>query len=155
MLTGVEIAGLLLAVLPLFVAAAKPYREGLETMKTTLRSKVMDEKLVGFYRDLEFEVTVLKYTLENLVKSLPIISETEKDSLVESFDTSLLDKVQLTRAFNERLGRAYDTFESYLRQILRQLEKVVDDDTLQTSSNNMVGSSITYLDTLFISLIAH
>lgn len=140
MLTGVEIAGLLLAVLPLFIAAAKPYREGLDTMKTALRPKVLDEKLEDFYRDLGFEVTVLKYTLENLVQSLPIITEAEKDRFVESFDTNLLNKGELTRAFNERLGRAFDTFESYLRHILRLLEKVVDDDTLQDTSNKMVSN---------------
>jgi len=139
MLTGVEIAGFLLAVLPLFIAAAKPYREGLDTMKTALRSKVMDEKLEDFYRELEFEVTLLKYTLEGLIQSLPIITEAEKDRFVESFDTSLLDNGELTRAFNERLGRAFDTFESHLRHILRLLEKVVDDDTLQNTPNKMVN----------------
>ncbi len=139
MLTGVEIAGLLLAVLPLFIAAAKPYREGLDTMKTALRSKVMDEKLEDFYRELEFEVTLLKYTLEGLIQSLPIITEAEKDRFVESFDTSLLDNGELTRAFNERLGRAFDTFESHLRHILRLLEKVVDDDTLQNTPNKKVN----------------
>lgn len=139
MLTGVEIAGLLLAVLPLFIAAAKPYREGLDTMKTALRSKVMDEKLEDFYRELEFEVTLLKYTLEGLIQSLPVITEAEKDRFVESFDTSLLDNGELTRAFNERLGRAFDTFESHLRHILRLLEKVVDDDALQNTPNKMVN----------------
>lgn len=109
-------------------------------MKTALRPKVLDEKLEDFYRDLGFEVTVLKYTLENLVQSLPIITEAEKDRFVESFDTNLLNKGELTRAFNERLGRAFDTFESYLRHILRLLEKVVDDDTLQDTSNKMVSN---------------
>ena len=141
MLTGVEIIGLILGVLPLFIAAAKPYREGLDTMKTALRSKFMDEKLEDFYRELEYEVTLLKYTLENLVESLPIVTEEEKDCFIERFEASLLNNEALTRAFNERLGRASDTFESYLRQILRLLEKVVDDDTLPSLDNNMVSPS--------------
>ena len=141
MLTGIEIAGLLLAVLPLFIAAAKPYREGLKTMNTALRSKAMDERLEDFYRDLQFEVTVLKYTLDSLIKDLPIITEEEKDLLVERFDMSLLDTEALARAFKEKLGRTYESFESHLREILRLLEKAVDDETLRSRSNKMVCCS--------------
>ena len=141
MLTGVEIAGLLLAVLPLFIAAAKPYRDGLETMSTALSSKAMDEKLEDFYKDLNYEVTLLRFTLESLVQSLPVITKEEKDRLINRFDVRLLDEEVLTRAFNERLGRAYDTFESYLKQILLLLEKAVDDETLQRKSDQRVRGS--------------
>ena len=141
MLTGVEIAGLLLAVLPLFIAAAKPYRDGLETMSTALSSKAMDEELEDFYKDLNYEVTLLRFTLESLVQSLPVITKEEKDRLINRFDVRLLDEEVLTRAFNERLGRAYDTFESYLKQILLLLEKAVDDETLQSKSDQRVRGS--------------
>ena len=144
MLTGVEIAGLLLAVLPLFIAAAKPYREGLEIMSTALRSKAMYEKLKDFYEELNYEVTLLRFTLENLVQSLPVITEEEKDRLINRFDIRLFDEEILALAFNERLGRAYDMFESYLRQILRLLEKTVDDETLQRKSDKAVRCSRLY-----------
>ena len=139
MLTGVEVAGLLMAVLPLFIAAAKPYQEGLDTIKTALHSKIVDEKLQDFYRELEYEVTLLKFTLENLIEGLPIATEEEKDSFIENFNVNLLNKEILNLAFNERLGRASETFESYLRKILRLLDKVVDDDTLSSRENNMVS----------------
>ena len=127
--------------LPLFIAAAKPYRDGLETMSTALSSKAMDEKLEDFYKDLNYEVTLLRFTLESLVQSLPVITKEEKDRLINRFDVRLLDEEVLIRAFNERLGWAYDTFESYLKQILLLLEKAVDDETLQSKSDQRVRGS--------------
>ncbi|KAL5049496.1 hypothetical protein BDW71DRAFT_161702 [Aspergillus fruticulosus] len=70
MVTGVEYAGLVLAVLPLFISTAEAYSKGAETLwGVVLRSRA-DEALQEFYCEFYWQIGLLHEQLKNISDAL-------------------------------------------------------------------------------------
>lgn len=70
MVTGVECAGLVLAVTPLFIEAAKVYSDGVESiLDVTVKSR-WDEKLEEFYEEFYFQIVSLNDKISKICASM-------------------------------------------------------------------------------------
>ena len=107
MVTGIETAGLVLAVLPLVVSAAKSYREGLRTIRGFLQFR---ELLKNLIHDLEVEQQKFQLTCEMLLAN---VIDTEKAHLLieNAVSSQGWDDEQLKRKLKARLG---DSLTVYL-----------------------------------------
>lgn len=66
MITGIETAGLVLAVLPLVISALESYKDGLQTIKRLYRSEAQLRKLI---RTLKVQRSKYRSNLEKLIKA--------------------------------------------------------------------------------------
>lgn len=133
-LAGIELA---LAVIPLIIAGTACYRKVFEKSNTALRQKVKNEKLLDFYQSLHAEIALLGITLRHLVSDLPTIPEQQKDLLLKH-DRKQWKDVAVAVALSERLGGAEDAFQDILDTILKTLENVISDRSLQLVGTNIV-----------------
>ena len=128
-MSGIEVVGLLLAVIPLFISAAEHYREGLDAGK---RCWNKDRVLRQYRVELEFQRVYLVLNLKALLVDVDLdfnekealigVSETEHQSsktipaLNEVWEQSHV-KVKLI----QRLGEAHDSFVSILQRVSQAL----------------------------------
>jgi hypothetical protein len=129
-----EAVGLTLAVLPLLIAAADYYREGVNSLHT-LRSKTGDDRILEFYEEVAFEIYLLRSCIKKLVKDLPGFPQEYKRELLRSVQPEIWSNEALADALQEKLGEInYPIFEMTLRRLLESLNALV-------SSNQQILSS--------------
>src|ERR1700712_1271622 len=131
-MTGVEFIGLALGLAPLFTDAIEHHNTLLMPLKAMSPEKYK-EWAEDFLGDLNFEICMLKLSLQKLIKELFIPDELKAKLLdLEHFDRILWQKPELVLkdALNSRLRDCADGFVKSLTTILRYLDKIVKDDTL-------------------------
>jgi hypothetical protein len=130
MLSGVEIAGLLLAIIPIFQAAAEQEDTIFESAKIAIGRKYGDKKLEEFYKDLNFEVTFLRINvIERLVDELGNLREGDRIAL-KNGDDSLWSEPRVAQALQRRLRTGYDSFCDNLKGLLDKLDRVVKESAV-------------------------
>lgn len=82
-MSGFEIAGIVLAVMPLLIEGAKVFANNTVSAREALRHSKRDKKLGEFYDHLYWETFELRQTLELFVLQLPHLSETRKEELLQ------------------------------------------------------------------------
>jgi hypothetical protein len=97
-----------------------------------------------FFADLNYEICMLRGSLQKLVRGLSVDDETKTKLLdLENFDRELwrTPDPALQQCFNLRLSDFADSFAESLTIILKHLDKVIGDDTLPhpVAENNIVG----------------
>ncbi len=139
MLTGIECTGLVLAILPLLIAAAEHYREGLDSLQA-IRAKVGDDRLLEFYEEIAFEIFQLRNSIKKLVKDLPGFSYEYKSQLVKAVDPNAWRDEALSRALSNKLGEGNDRlFSDTLRRVLESLNALVSEDQEKLSKKEEVS----------------
>lgn len=138
MSAGIDIAGLALGILPIFVYAAGHYREGLDPLVTALHPGTRNRKLEDFYRDLHFEATLLHELLNRLFDELHGRSRRRSDSVLEKPE---LDIKPMESALQEKLGDAYQSFLEILQNSLRYFNHFVIDKGLNSVETRLVSFS--------------
>lgn len=127
-MSGIEIAGLALAVLPTLIEIAKQ-----------ARAKNHAASRAGVMEDLCWEITQLSINLEGLVRQLPsnmhdeILSSTSPQQIEQAWKRDKV--VQLLEA---RLGPKYHSFSMALENILGCLDRLLDKDSLRLSNDEVV-----------------
>jgi hypothetical protein len=145
-----EPLGLGLNVAPLIVELLKANPEPVHAIRA-LNAKHINECKAEFYRDLSFEVAMLRMTLTALVRELPI-SEEEKNKLIDekSLDAMVWKRPseELRSALEGRLSSCWDPFVQSMDKILHLLAKIVDDKSVPLAANQIVsiGCSPRYLN---------
>ena len=109
MASGIEVAGLILGVLPLIVSVIEDYREGLEPFKVWVRYR---KDLQELRKVLEIEVSKLLNTCEELLASL--VSEAELASLLKEPGGSAWSSATLADNLRRLLRHSYSPFLSSL-----------------------------------------
>ncbi|MCJ1392198.1 hypothetical protein MMC18_005065 [Xylographa bjoerkii] len=103
MATGVEIAGFVLAALPLVISGLEHYAEGVETIERWWRYQ---REFAATKRLLAAEQIILEGTCERLLNGLV----TELDELINHPGGSGWKDPELDKKLQRRLGRAYNSF---------------------------------------------
>lgn len=137
--TGIQLAAIVLGVVPIFRTATEGYRTPSEQLtlvlghsRTALSSSRTHDKLEDFLTNLHYELSVLQMAVEKLVNELDSLYVSEKDALKSGSGHRLWTDPRVTRAVEDRLGSGYETFRIQLAKLLEQLEKLVaKDDSLQ------------------------
>ena len=143
MVSGVECAGLVLAVLPLVVEAAKAYSDGVESiLDVTARSRY-DVNLQDFYDDFYVEMVRLNDITKQigglLGASLPAHQQMPMSPLMLSTWQS---DPRLEEAFRKVFGSEdrFEEFTVYSRKILEVLESLVEDNSTRVTASEQVSS---------------
>lgn len=124
MVTGIEAAGLALAILPLVVEAAKSYNNGVGSIKKVVTSAPRDEKLQEFYDNFWWETFLLERSVRSIVDDLPLLCRDCKDSLYTDRSLSVWeDGGEVTQALIAFFG-SQDGLDAFLLILSRLLELV-------------------------------
>lgn len=127
-----EFIGLALGIAPLFIELLKAKPEPVHALKATNKESAK-EMMAEFYRDLHYEVTMLRITLTGLVNELPIKADLkEKLTNEKSLGATVWKKPppELQSALERRLSPCYDSFVHSMEKVLKLLESLVDDKSL-------------------------
>lgn len=142
MITGIECAGLVLAVLPLFIGAAKSYKQGIDTIRDVISQTRRDEKLEEFYEDFYWELYLLNRQIREIVGALPFLSDHRKTELTtaEHLDEWTID-ADVVRALEDYFNSETDfnAFMVIMTKIVQLLAQVVRDTSLQISEADKVS----------------
>ena len=108
MLTGIETAGLILAVLPLIVNQLDGYVQGLQTIKT-FSGKRYRRELESYLVRLGTQRAILLNTLENLLQDV-VDAEEEVQVLIDDPRGVAWQNPDFQAKLRRRLGRDHDIY---------------------------------------------
>ncbi|KAI9737417.1 MAG: hypothetical protein M1834_009571 [Cirrosporium novae-zelandiae] len=145
MATGIEITGLVLAVLPLFIETAKVYSHGVKSMHKLSSRRERDEKLQEFYGEFYWEVYQLDCQTRRVIESLPHLSDKRKAEL--TMDIRLEDwkpEADVALALSNFFGSKedFDAFLYVMDRIAWLLSKLIKDPTIHISSDDVDQSKM-------------
>jgi hypothetical protein len=139
MVTGVECAGLALAVLPLVIEIAKVYPRGIGTIKDTVQSSRYDTSLEEFYEELFCQMWEFQERIRHIVDHLPGISEIEKDRLSHQYqEKDWKPGTNVAKAFAQIFpgqGELF-RFETVVKTMVKQLGQLVSDRSVYLSKTD-------------------
>jgi hypothetical protein len=140
MVTGIETAGLVLAVLPLVISALESYKEGLHTINRLCHSESQLRKLI---RTLMVQRTKYRTNLEKLIKAAA--PDLGLQEIAEDFSDPIWHGELNARA-KFYLGDRYESFnivaedyQEYLKEIAAKLRHI---NRPRTFSDTHIGRSI-------------
>lgn len=120
-MSGIEIIGIVLAALPLFISAAEHYREGLGFVKRAVKK----QSFITQYRDeLVEQRTLLGLYIKAVVGRTNVSAEIQAD-LVERPGSDVWRKAEVVEDLSKELGDAYQLFVSLLMKICATLAKQI------------------------------
>lgn len=142
MITGVECAGLVLAVLPLFVETAKAYARGVDSIQNVVLYSRRDEKLQEFYEDFWWEIAQLHRQIRGIVELLPYLSDERKTELTTDMHLEGWNQdADITEALHGffRSDNDLNVFLTVMSKILQLLAQLVKDSTIHLRRADMVS----------------
>lgn len=118
MVTGVETAGLILAVIPLLISACEHYKETKSAISRFTRKRAYLQRLI---LALAEQKVVLENEIEYCLR-LAGLEDVASTGTIETYST-LLTEQAVTDNLKEELGRGY---EAYIRALDRNRQAVID-----------------------------
>ena len=119
-MSGLEIAGLALAVFPLIVKGLRHFPAGAENIKPW---RDYQKELRKYSRTLATQQTIFLNTISKLFDGI-IESNDALEVLLENPQRALSHGQQYEDALERRLGRSYDNFIFIVEEMLETLRKV-------------------------------
>ena len=116
-MSGIEAAGLVLAVFPIVVSGLQHFTEGLETIKNWKR---YHRELSKYARTLETQKIVYLNTIERLFEGI-IQSNDELEDLMNKPGLAFSRNPQYEERLCTRLGRSYGNFSRIMADMLEAL----------------------------------
>lgn len=131
MVTGVECAGLVLAVLPLVIEAAKAYSEGVEDILDVVKSSRSNEKLEEFYEKFFWEVLEFELRVKQIIDALPEIPDERKSLLVANLHVDdWVPSSDVAEALQEYFGTSDSKkFDLVMKKCVKLIGQLVEDKT--------------------------
>jgi hypothetical protein len=149
MLTGVEIAGLVLGALPILISAVEQYKEGLHPIKIFFQKQ---SELDRFLRALDEQKTFLRLSLIELFGAeLSSLTEEQIEALQDdSNDLKVLwEDEHLQAEVKQRLGLAYVPYMNNIDRMKEALEKLVNQKCLSIQSVTQVNPLISFYSSIY------
>jgi len=128
-MSGMEVAGLALAILPLVIEAAKAYAHGAESIRQVISKEHRDNRLQEFYEEFWWQTSFINRTLRNLVSSLPLLCDDCKATLLKDFaleewETNAVVEAALLNHFGSE--KELDDFILVMKKILTLMNSMID-----------------------------
>ena len=117
-MSGIEAAGLVLAVFPIVVSGLQHFTEGLETINNWRR---YNRELARYSRTLETQRIVYLNTIERLLEGI-IHSNDEFEAFMKDPGTTFTLNPQYEEQLSTRLGRSYDNYTRIMADMLDSLK---------------------------------
>lgn len=145
MVTGIEAAGLVLAIIPLILKQLNIYMEGIETIKTFRKAK--------YQRYLKRHATVLGSQQCKLIHTMELVLEDivpqdQISSLTKNQDHPLWQDKSVKKKLRGRLGQDYTPFCGNLEQARHTLKELADE--LEVNISGTVSTNVRFDATLGI-----
>lgn len=121
MITGVETAGLVLAVFPLLVSALEHYQEGFERLSNWWKFRT---EFLGFMHVIGRQAILFDGNLEELLSPI-IISDAEMDTLLRDPTDPFWRRAEFEEKLRERLPKSYESYRNTIDDMKETM------DTLQ------------------------
>lgn len=141
-MSGIECAGIVLAVLPLVLEAVKAYTKGAKTIKDVLLPRHHDEKLQEFYEDLWWEMHILSNQIRIVIDSSPGLTDKEKGELEKGLRSDNPNmRAVATQAFRDFFN-SEDDFQAFMQiidKIARLLSRLIDNGYTNIRTSEMVS----------------
>lgn len=143
MVTGVECAGLALAVLPLFIEVAKAYSDGVETIFNVIIRSRWEERLENFYLDFYLQLFYVEEIMQRIREAVRAGSPTTQN-LPKS--TRLVTDWYCNPNFEGVLKGYFQSDERFriftmiCKKILMLLHQLVNDGTNRICQKDQVSS---------------
>ncbi|KAK7892627.1 hypothetical protein LTR67_006862 [Exophiala xenobiotica] len=120
-MSGIEIVGIALGVLPLFISAAEHYRDGLGFVRRAIKKHTF----IAQYRDeLIAQRALLGLYIKEILERTGLPAKTQAD-LIEKPDGDSWRKAEVVRELSKELGDAYGPFVGVLTKICVILAKQI------------------------------
>ena len=116
-MSGIEAAGLVLAVFPIVVSGLQQFTQGLDTIKNWRR---YDRELSKYARTLETQKVVYLNTIERLFEGI-IQSNEELEDLMNDPGLAFSRNPQYEERLHTRLGRSYGSYSRIMADMLEAL----------------------------------
>jgi hypothetical protein len=142
MVTGIDCAGLVLAVLPLIIEAGKAYAQGTDTfLNITLQSR-RDQRLQDFYEHFWWETVELNQRVREIVSALPRLSFQRKIELataarLEDWTRDADVNIALQNYFAS--NDDFNTFMRVMTKLVSLLAQLVKDSTIHVVAADAVS----------------
>ena len=143
-MSGIECAGLVLAVLPLVIEAAKSYKHGVDTILDVVSSSRRDDKLEGFYEDIWWEMFFIDRQLRDVIHALPFLAEDRKVDLLKAEHLSQWTRdSEVTEALKEyfKLETDFQAFTVIMGKIVQLLAQLLKDSSARIDRKEMVSDA--------------
>ena len=123
-MSGIEVAGIVLAVLPLFISAAQNYKEGLNAGKRALKMNIFLEQ---YTRELTAQSALLVCYLKEMIGRTSLQADIQKDLVKDPIGDWWTDP-EVVEVISEALGDAYQPFMDTLHTICKVLISQIQED---------------------------
>lgn len=120
-MSGLEIAGVVLGVIPLFVSAIEHYEDGIRPFKT-LKLAIYRQELSTYRTKLSLEYALYTNTLEELLAN--IVPENEASSMITQGYGAVWKQPGLDEKLKRRLGNAHTTYFLVIKQMQDVMAKI-------------------------------
>lgn len=126
-MSGFEIAGIVLGVIPLFISAAEQYRNGLNTVDKFLKK----EQILNLYiQELETHKVLLRLQLETVIGSTNLPAKTQQE-LVDNTISPLWQHPDVQAQLRQNLGDTADLLQKTMKRMADVFIRQIDtDDTI-------------------------
>lgn len=138
MSSGIEIAGVVLATLPLCIEIAKAYSNGVDTVLNVALKSKYDERLADFYDEFYWNISELDQNIEYVW----IAAMGRSCDRPSTLDLTRWDNRPDIATNFRRFCRSDAAFHQYLlitKRIATLLVQLVADETTHMSHNNLVS----------------
>jgi hypothetical protein len=144
MVSGVEVASLVLSVFPILQCAAQAFLLIKDRANTVFKQKTKNEKLHYFVSSLLAEITILHSIVKRVTENLPALPNNRRPS-VESLDWASWEHHEVEQALTVKLGSATAKgFAESISTALRIIEHLVQDDSSRLiETTELVSQAIT------------
>lgn len=141
MLSGVEVAGVVLAVLPLVIQGAQVYMKGVDDIKGIVLVHRYDENQQEFCRSFFVEMTLLRCQFEQIINALSGVSEQRKAELLEELSFQSEDwepEGEIAVALEILYGSSYELFIIVVNNIMRLMGHLIRDKSVKNLPSQKV-----------------
>lgn len=137
-MSGIEVAGVVLGVLPLIISAIEHYDSGLDRMTAFVKWKGELDKAM---RELWIQHSYYEMTLRTLLGG--VVTETELEEMITRPESELWKSRHLDRELRQKLGKAYQVYSFTITEMggyMKTLAKHLDLDKTEASTADDLGA---------------
>ena len=145
MVSGADVVGIVLAVLPLVIQGAQVYMHGVEDIRDAVVAHRHDDSLQDFYELFLVEITLLKGQLIQAIDALAGVSELRKAELLKDLSFQPNDwepSGEIAEALENFYGPSYELFIVVVNKIMRLISHLIRDKSVQVEQGETVCISL-------------
>lgn len=121
MVTGIEAASIVLAVLPLVVKRIETYVQGVQDLKS-LRTSIYLRDLDTYAFKLQTQEVLFKNAIEEALDGI-VKYENDIDDLIQDIQGDQWKRLEVDKKLEKKMGRSYETFT----RLLSEMGQIISD----------------------------